>query len=288
VYGFQNAALRGQKLVILPGEVESQVLKEVPLPGTTLRLDHIPPTDPVCNYLRSRGLDPVFLGETFDLSYCLDASRDYPMTNGRIVIPIVMKGMLVGWQCRYVGDIDWKARNIPKYYNLPNMPRRLMLYNFDKAKKFPYVVITEGPADAWSVGEPAIATFGKHVSTPQTQLIAETWPQTIIILLDGDAWKDAEELVERFKQGQYKGTIVPVRLPPEKDPGALDHSYLWECIYQECEKAGVDLQSLKRDDNDTNHIPRSRYRSPARVDDTRGPMEQQPVPEYSFDQPRNA
>ncbi len=290
VYGFKNANMRGKQVVVLPGEVEEQALREVALPGITLRLDRVPATDVVCTYLRARGLDPTDLGQTFDVSYCLDATGNYPMAQGRIVIPIVMRGMLVGWQCRYPADVDWKARNIPKYYNLPNMPRRLMLYNFDKAKTYPYVVVTEGPVDAWSVGEPAVATFGKHLSAQQVQLICENWEHgVVIILLDGDAWDDTCKLVERFRQAEFKGTVVPVKLPPDKDPGDLDRTFLWECIDYECRQVGIDLQTLSRG-KDANTIPvRLHYRAYGRDHESgRDVVAERQVREYSFDSPKDA
>lgn len=292
VLGFKNAKMRNAgPIVILQGSVEEQVLKEVPLPGFTLRLDHIPDNERVIQYVRSRGFDPVELGEMFGVSYCLDANSQYRMAHGRIIIPVIMRNMTVGWQGRFVGDIDWKAAGIPKYYNLPNMPRRLMLYNFDKARENPYVVVTEGPLDAWRVGEPAVAAFGKHLSQPQIRLVCENWEGgAVIILLDGDAWADTEELTERFHAEQYKGAVIPVRLPQDQDPGKLTRTFLWECIDDECQKVGVDLLTLKRSEvNDHVCQPRHAYRFD-RTDGSRGRHlgPQQPVSEYSFDSPRDA
>jgi hypothetical protein len=289
VYAFKNANMRGQPIVILQGEKEEVALREVAMPGITLRLDRVPETDDVCTYLRNRGLDPGYLGRTFNVSYCLDATSNYPMAQGRIIIPVYMRGLLVGWQCRYVGDVDWKARGIPKYYNRPNMARRLMLYNFDTAKKHPYVVVTEGPMDAWSVGESAVAMFGKHPSVRQLTMLCENWDKAIIVLLDGDAWDDAVEITERLRQESYKGTVIPVRLPQDSDPGGLDRTYIWELIDAECRKIGLDLATMQREDNASNSSNRLPYWSPA-GDGSRGRNvgPQRPVPEYSFDVPRDA
>jgi hypothetical protein len=291
VYGFKNVGARGREpIVILQGEVEEQTLREVPLPGVTLRMDRMPETDKAVQYLRSRGFDPQDLGKTFEIGYCLDASGNYPMAQGRIVVPVIMRGVTVGWQCRYVGDIDWKAAGVPKYYNLPNMPRRLMLYNFDKAREYPYVVVTEGALDVWSVGESAVAAFGKHLSVPQMQLICENWESgAVVILLDGDAWETTIELAERFRQEQFKGAVVPVRLPPDKDPGGLTRAYLWECIDDECQRVGVDLLAMKKETHDDvrkSGLPHRAYRANRASGRDMGP--QRPVPEYQFDVPRDA
>ncbi len=295
LFAFKNVGQRDQisQVVILPGEVEDTTLREVPLPGVVVTLDRMPPTNQVCTYLRSRGLDPVDLGQLFDVSYCVDADGNFPMAQGRIVIPIKMRDMLVGWQCRYPKDIDFKAANIPKYYNRPLMARRLMLYNFDNAKKFPYVVVCEGVTDVWNVGAQAVAAFGKHLSQTQVQLICETWSDgAVIILLDGDAWEDTVALEQVFKDKLYKGTIIPVRLPSDKDPGDLDCDFLWGCIAAEASKRGIDLLSMKRDENDNGSGAVQRRLldwSPRSDNDTgRNVDGGTTVPAYSFDSPKNA
>jgi hypothetical protein len=78
VYGFKNANLRGQPLVILPGEIEEHVLKEVKAPGLLIRVDKLPITNPACSYLSERGYDIKELGEKFNISLCVD-TNDYPM-----------------------------------------------------------------------------------------------------------------------------------------------------------------------------------------------------------------
>lgn len=250
LFEFKNVGQRDQigKIVILQGEQEDTTLREVSLPGEVLRLDRVAPEHPVCTYLISRGLNPTELGRTYSTSLCTEADSNYPMAQGRIVVPIIMRGLLVGWQCRYPKDIDFKLAGIPKYYNRPNMARRLMLYNFDNAIQSPYVVICEGVTDVWSVGPQSVAAFGKKLSKTQVQMICEDWKDgAVIILLDGDAWEDSQALADCFeKECGYSGAIIPVRLPSDKDPGDLDRSVLWEFIDDEAAKCGVTLSSLQR------------------------------------------
>lgn len=290
LFAFKNAGQRNQlaQIVILPGEVEETALRLVDLPGFVIRLDRMPPTDPVCTYLQGRGLDPKDLGETFGVSYCTSADGNYPMAAGRIVVPIYMRGDLVGWQCRYPKDIDFKATGIPKYYNRPLMARRLMLYNFDNAKNFPYVVVCEGVTDVWNVGPQAVAAFGKKLSQTQVQLICATWPLAVVILLDGDAWEDAQALAKCFRDCGYQGQVIPVRLPPDKDPADLDHEFVWRCIGDETIKQ-VDLLKLKRADNDNRDTKRLSVWGPRSDNDSGWNMDSGgSVPAYSFDSPRDA
>jgi hypothetical protein len=292
IYGFRNANLRGQQVVILPGEIEEQRLVEVTPPGLLLRMDKVPPADPSFQYLRSKGYDPVALGEYYGVSLCIDADNDYPMASGRIVIPIRMNGVLVGWQCRYPGDLDWKVRGIPKYYSRPNMARRLMLYNYDTAKDYPFVVVSEGPSDVWNIGTYGVAAFGKHLTQQQLELVCMTWETAVVIMLDGDAWEDTVKLADRFREQNYKGAIIPVRLPEDKDPGSLNPDLIADALVSASRQQGVDLLQLEKKQNDNyDPISRSGYRPGLARPELRFGGEMVPgstVPDYSFDRPRNA
>lgn len=250
VYGFKNANQRDAPIVVLQGEIEEQVLKQVDPPGLLIRMDNVPKFDPAYLFLKSKGFDPDELGRAFDVSLCIEASYDYPVAQSRIIIPVMMNDILVGWQARYPADIDWKLKAIPKYYNRPNMPRRLMLYNYDNAKKHPFVVISEGPSDVWNIGEYGVAGFGKHITYQQLQLLCNTWPQAIVIMLDGDAWTDTCELEKRIKDEYYRGAVIPISLPQDKDPGSLDPELIKDAIASAGMEHDIDLFQLKRVDND--------------------------------------
>jgi DNA primase len=165
----------------------------------------------------------------------------------RLLIPITMNDQMVGWQARYVGDLNWKEARTLKYYSCPNMPRRLMLYNYDNAKALPYVVITEGPSDVWNIGINAVAAFGKNLSADQIKLVCGTWEGgAIVILLDGDAWEDTEKLVKKFQAAGYSSPIIPIKLPEEHDPGSLDRDLLNNLIVNAGNACGIDLLNIQR------------------------------------------
>ncbi len=288
VYGFRNANLRGARVVILPGEVEEQSLKRIEPPGLLLPLNRLQPRDKVITYLRFKGYDPEQLQKWFGVSYCLNADSNYAMAQDRIFIPVIMHNMLVGWQCRYPADLNWKTAGIPKYYSRPNMPRRLMLYNYDTAVKFPFVVLCEGPTDTWNVGPYAVAAFGKHLSAPQIKLLCDNW-KAIVVLLDGDAWEDSEKLVQRLRDVQYKGYIVPVRLPVDRDPGDLDAAVVADYIMNAANASGVDLLNLKRETDANDTRPAECPQLLGELDRLRRELDdEQSVPNYSFDSPRDS
>ncbi len=264
VYGYKNVNLRGQPVIIHQGEVEEDTkLKEVKLPGLVLPVDKFQQTDPVHRYLVSRRHQPVQLVKDFDISYCLDAHPEYRMANGRLVIPIKMNNTLVGWQCRYPGDVDWKQARIPKYYNKPGMAKRLMLYNYDTAIKSPYVILCEGPTDVWNVGSSGVAMFGKKPSNQQLQLIASGWEEgAVAVMLDGEAWEESQSVITRLKESNYRGQVVAVKLPHGKDPGDFANDYLIDRVMNEFEKAGIDVNTLRKGQHYDIDGGRLSYRAP--------------------------
>ncbi len=246
VYGFQNANLRGQKPVILPSDGTEQTLKPKQVPGKLIKLSDLQDNHPAITYLNERKFNIYELQDSYSVEYCECTFGRYTQAASRIFIPIIMESVLVGWQCRYPAELDWKASNTMKYYSCPNMPKRLMLYNFDNAIQFPFVVICEGPTDVWNTGLFSVAAFGKHPSFNQIKLLCNTWPELIIIMLDGDAWSDTVKLVERIQAEEYKGKIVPIKLPLNKDPGNLTQNELYDYIIRATTEKNIDLLDMRR------------------------------------------
>lgn len=265
ILGWKNVNQRGiTSSDIVQGEIEDVVLTAVELPGLTIPINKLPSTSLAVNYLRKRGYDIQELANTYDISYCIDAKTEYSTAHNRIVIPIYMNDMLVGWQCRMVTDKLEINKKVLKYYSRPGMPRRLMLYNYDTAKRYPYVIVCEGPTDVWRVGDHSVAAFGKHLSQAQLQLLSQTWEGgAIILLLDGDAAEDTSKLEERLRQDNYNGHIISLRLPDDKDPSDLSTSFLQDVIFTTAKRVGVNLLKLERRiKNDDKLSPRaSKYRA---------------------------
>lgn len=249
LFSFQNAFLR-DKIKITEGSKDSQKLIEVDYPGHVVTLDRLSPSHKANSFLLCRGYNPYILGTKFQISYCLEAKDNYPQADDRIVIPIYMNNILVGWQCRYIGDLNWKKTRISKYYSMPNMPRSLMLYNYDNAIKFPFVVVCEGPSDVWRVGNFSVASFGKHLSSNQIELLCKSWKGgAIVILMDGDAWDQSLELEKKLVAAKYDGHIISVRLPKDRDPGSLDNDLILDYIVNQCSYKNINLVELERKDD---------------------------------------
>jgi DNA primase len=176
------------------------------------------------------------------VAYCEEAAAEYPLVNGRIITPVTMNGECVGWQARAPFECDWGARHIPKYYNLPGMPKTSMLYGYDQAVGEPFCIVVEGVTDVWRVGVGAIATFGKTLSFSQAELIYQNWKK-VVIAYDSDA----HEYVERAKMMlESKMDVVPMLLP-SGDPASIPNEEFWTAVLAAADECRIDL--LGRDTN---------------------------------------
>lgn len=239
ILGMRNRPARNQVLSIGSGlSSEPRQLAQVEPPGELVQLQYLPAEHPARLYLIARGYDPDYLGTAFNICYCQQASSHYRPAQSRIVIPILMGGVLVGWQCRYVGDADWKT--VPKYYGRPNMPKKLMLYNVDVAEQMPFVVVVEGAPSVWKIGAPAVALLGKTLSAAQQMLLRKWSGKPVVLILDPDAREEMEGILNELVR---LGTspIVPIYLPEGMDPGDLTHEANVNMIRGHAAQAGIQL-----------------------------------------------
>lgn len=232
VFGHSN---HKRKLAVLPTSKPISIIRKAELPGIVTPLHLLSEDHHSKNYLRSRGYDPDLLSHSLNISYCHEAKEGFSLAANRIIIPIQLHNSLVGWQARYIGDKNWKECHFPKYWSMPNMSRSSILYNYDLAKDFNYVVITEGPSDVWSVGKSAIATLGKCISQQQKELIIRTW-KTAIIFLDADAHDEAVAIRDDLSRSMSNVLLIN---PSSKDPGQMTTNEVWQLIESEAKKANL-------------------------------------------------
>jgi hypothetical protein len=250
---YRSIAVRDQLLMTLfrtrrparprvnPGKRETTTLRQVTMPGKCVRLDNLPMSHPANQYLADeRGYDPCYLGEAFGVAYC-EYSGEYRQCDNKIIIPIWMNGKLVGWQARFIGDRNWKAAAVPKYWDLPKMAKRLMLYNHDQAKKHRWVGLQEGVTDVWSTGRMMMSLLGSTITFAQRKLLAFTFrDKPLVMMLDGDAYLANEMITEELRRTHPAG-VVQVNLPNGKDPGDFSPEVNMDMIHQAARAQGVVL-----------------------------------------------
>lgn len=247
IFGFINREDRIGAFPTKPGYASPKKLTDVVLPGKVVTLDRLTGNHPAVQYLESRGVDAARLGAEMGVGFCVEADAQWPAARGRIIIPIVMDGKLVGWQGRYPGDLKWKAAGVSKYYNLPKMPKSLMLYNLDRASKGRLVVLVESVTSVWSIGDQGAALLGHDVSAQQKELLENRWAKKgslLIMILDTDAEKAAQRHfadLEKVFTGYEKGAAFRIRMTDNKDPGDYDREAVWWMLRQAGRERGIEI-----------------------------------------------
>jgi DNA primase len=157
---------------------------------------------------------------------------DAGFTKDRIIVPTFMNGRLVFWQARATWD-EPENKDFKKVLNPKGVSNRPILYNYDSAKEFETIIITEGFMDCAKVGADAVATNGKRLHGQQVEWLTKTKAKTIVMLWDRDAWTDARvrrgkktppsvvQAADLLKAAGFK--VKGVKLPDEKDPGSYQY-----------------------------------------------------------------
>lgn len=242
IFGFRNANERNtQSFRVELGEyVDPSSLQTAEPPGQVTPMSQLAramPNHPAVQYMCQQRHYTLHMLDHYEVGFCTYAPK-YPEAAGRIIFPIRMNSQLVGWQARYVGSADWRV--IPKYYGLPGMRKRLLLYNYDNAKAAPFVVLVEGVTDTHVVGDTSCALLGKSLSIYQMTLILSTWQgKPIIMILDPDAREESRSAISDLRQNN--AVVVEVVLPDGYDCGDYDRRSLWNIIYNQCQAQGVIL-----------------------------------------------
>lgn len=135
-------------------------------------------------FLKSRGVDHA-LEDEFGLGLATRGTmRD------RIVIPIHnQKGELVAYSGRYAGETLPEGQ--PRYKLPKKFNKSIELFNIHRAVKIDkdFIVLVEGFWSAirlHSLGLPAVAAMGSHISEAQASMLANSKFDRVFIIMDGD------------------------------------------------------------------------------------------------------
>jgi hypothetical protein len=186
-------------------------------------------------YIAGRGLDIGEMAERWQVQVALiDFYKPWPC----LVFPIVQRGLIKGWQARFVGPEEWlKENDKPKYYIPRGLKKSWMLYNMDNAKYYPFAVMSEGVFDVQTSGPAGVGIFGKKPSTFQTTLLSTLWGNGSLIWVpdedDPESVQIAEEKTEEWnKKGLFKKKAHVARVP-SGDLAEYGRSEAWKLIQQQ-------------------------------------------------------
>lgn len=232
--------------------------------------NHLPDHHPAVEYMAARGFSKSEMGiDGFALLYCTKGQHRFAKvgtTTGRIILPLIKNGDVVGWQARQVekvaefnslaipirkmvwrGEQDgwmsfgrqpdgkWEDHSVPKYYSCPNMDRGI--FGFDYAKGQPLVVVGEGPLDAIGIGRPhGIGTIGKGITEYQIKIIKSYW-EYVVLIQDKDVAEESDprkiaryrSMLEELSKGVHFATFA---LQGYGDPGETPRKEIWNQIYE--------------------------------------------------------
>lgn len=247
VYGFRNANERHRTHFELNNPntwIDPNEAARFEPPGQVIPLTQMAcsiPDHPAVRYMCGERRYTTQMLQHYEVGYCTYAPR-FPEAADRIIFPIKMYGNAVGWQARYIGTTDWRQR--AKYYGMPGMRKRMILYNYDNARNMPFVCLVEGVTDCHVIGDYACALLGKSLSRYQMELVLMTWGGTkpIIMILDPDAREEMRSTVLDLRNSG--AIVVEVLLPGEHDCGDYDRRTLLNIIYSQARQMGVILPAV--------------------------------------------
>lgn len=211
-----------------------------PPAGTYMRLGDLTARHPARAYMEARGFDVVHL-DTLGWQYCSDSAEK--MVARRIVIPLLYEyadGIhAAGCQSRAIPDLS--VAPSPKYWTMTGTKKSRIVYNLAVARHAPALVVTEGVMDAARVGACGVSLFGKTASSTQIGLLRRYCAgKDVVVMLDNDAQKDADQLVADlrvssvFANNAFK-RVVNVVLPTG-DPATYTREALHARIVQALEQ----------------------------------------------------
>ena len=207
---------------------ESVVSRKITLPCIYSLAGPGVPTN-ISDYLLKRGLDPAELTQTWYAGF----GKIWFYPDNVLVFPIYQNNVLKSWQARYAGE-DYAKLKKPKYFWPAGTKKSWLLYNLDRAKLHPVVVVTEGIIDCIKVGAPGVALFGKEPSVRQESLLGANWRNGALVWIpdadDPQSLQKAQEYTAKWTAAGVfaKGChIVKLR---EGDPGSYDRRTLWNMI----------------------------------------------------------
>lgn len=146
-------------------------------------------------YLQKRKLDPIEVAELWGVQ-AIPPPYKY---NWRLFIPVTQNDRPVSWTTRSINtDCPHNLRYLTSPPDREQVPIRSLLYGSDYCQHA--VIVTEGPADAWSIGPGATATLGMTLDDQQIAAIARFPIRVIAFDNENRAQRRADKLCRRLAE----------------------------------------------------------------------------------------
>lgn len=192
-----------------------------------------PEAFPYIQYCINRGFTPEDI-KNYNIRYCPYTKIEHEgetiitVYKSLVFITYDLNSKPIYWNTRSIVPSKVKAKNAPEIEG--HHSKNNTVFNLNQASKCPYVIIVEGVPDAITLGQPAVATFGKMVTDNQIDQIVNSVSQEtpIMVLLDMDAKKILIELARRISVKHPE--VYMINNPTNKDANSLGKQGIYEVI----------------------------------------------------------
>lgn len=187
-----------------------------------------PESYPFLTYLYSRGITQEQIIE-YSIGYIVngwcyksDMKSKMIIKNSVVFFTFNNKGEYIYWNTRSI-----ESNPLVKSINAPSSDNQLgkkdVIFNLNKAKEQPFIVITEGVFDALTLDKYGVATLGKSVSEEQIKLLKEQLEvrTSIYVFLDSDTPEKNIYLASKLYSSHPKTYIVPHDYKDANDLGMV-------------------------------------------------------------------
>ena len=167
------------------------------------------------SYLTKRGITPEMISK-YKIGYTTEG-----VFFNRIIIPSYdADGML-----NYFVARSFDPKNRIKYLN-PDIEKQLIIFNESLINWDSTIYLVEGATDSIVIPN-SIPLLGKYISDVLLEKLHDNANANIVILFDGDAFKDSEFLYEKLSFGRLKGRIRICVIPEDSglDPSKINEKW---------------------------------------------------------------
>jgi hypothetical protein len=234
---------------IRPGTERAPSTEPIELPPSYRRLDDLRDSHPARRFLVRRGLDPERLARLYNLGYCGE-SASLLVSRNRIIIPILQRGKLQGWQALSFDEGQGCGSGQPKYLSAPGMAAAELVYNLDRARDYSMGVIVPEPFDVWRFGPMAMSMFGICSERQRRNLTSAFRNRTLaLVTLKSEITATmAKRLAQQFRERMYDRFIV-VRVPDHRIWRSAGRAELRTIVAKAAAEEGIEVRYRKIEEN---------------------------------------
>lgn len=176
----------------------------IPFDSASAGLKMTPQYKRAFNYIKRRNITDEQI-KKFKIGFCYQGEYE-----NRIIIPSFNQENELNY---FVGR-SYLSKPFIKYKN-PDAEKEIIIFNENLIDWDKPIYLVEGPFDSIFVPN-SIPMLGKHMSDYLFNILYEK-AKEIIILLDGDAWEDAQKLFHKINCGKLYNKVWIIKLNEEED-----------------------------------------------------------------------